>query len=443
MALYRLAYARSSTEKQDLDYQVVQFEKLGYDEMFVEKLSGRRRDRPQFDALTERAIELRHQGHDVTVFVCEWTRWARDTAFALDSLDRLEKIGCSVVEATTGQSVTMQTPDGLITTGLKSLVAHEFSVRLSSRMKSNYAYRQSVGKVGSNRAPFGYRYTPEKLVPSEQWAIARDMVERFINGQTSTDICRWLQQEHGISRSVNGVSQWLQHPALRGHLRYPDGSIAYDCHEPVMSEGEWKQVKYRLDLNRSLRGVNKGRIHAIPNGIIRCDACGYGTVPSISQYKGKKRTIINRYFYCKKAALEQCSAPRMGCREDWIEAAIQNAIQEQAEKAADAVEAAEQDTLDPRIAIKQAELDKLEPLRHLTGIPQAIAALQAEIAQIKSASTIAEADDTERKRLIQNLADATPEEWAMLSAEERRAIYAELVREVRVLGAEVVGVWLG
>lgn len=435
MALYRLAYGRVSTDSQSLDQQLANFERLGFDELFVEKLSGRKRDRPEFAKLLARAAELRKVGHDVIILCNEWTRWARDTAFALDSLDQLEKLGCTVLEATTGAAVTVQTPDGLITTGLKSLVAHEFSVRLSDRMTRSYQHRQATGRPASNRAPFGYRYESGGFVPSEQWAIARDSVERYMQGEATSDIIRWLWREHAIKRSVNGFNQWLRHPILRGHLRYPDGSMLFNVHEALISEGEYQQIKRRLELNRSLRGHNKGRIHAIPNGIVRCDGCGKGTVPSISNL-GRK----HRYFYCPDK-VGMCAAPRQGARQDWVEAAIQEAIQERAEWVVNRILDGAGDS-DPRLIEKQQELEALQPLAHRPAIAAEIEAIALEIEQIKSATQQGAADAQEREAMIVDLAGLLPGDWAQLSSEERRDLYAYLVREVRVLGAEVVGVVL-
>ena len=438
MALYRLGYIRSSTNKQDYDYQVANFERLGYDELFEEKLSGRRRDRPEFLRLAERVILLRGQGHEVMVYVNEWSRWARDTAFALDTLDTLEQAGATVVEATTNQPVTMQTPEGLFGATLKSVEAHAFSLRLSKRIKDNYSYRKQRGRTGSNKPPWGYAYTPEKWIPSEHWAIARQSIEKFLDGSSTTDICRWLWAEHGLRRSINGFNKWLQHPVLRGHQRYPDGTLAYNQHESLISDSEWRAIKYKLDLNRSLRGANRGRVHPIPNGIIHCASCGFGTVPSISGAGDRKR----RYFYCKKAALGQCSAPRSGCREDWIEAAIQNAIAEEAERIVDATVIPEESDADPRIAALSQQIEQLRPLASRPAIKAEIDAIQAEIEQIKTATQRATVGAVEREQLIKDLAQATPQDWAELTTEDKRALYAETVFRVRVLGADVASVEL-
>jgi DNA invertase Pin-like site-specific DNA recombinase len=57
-----LAYCRASTNKQELDLQLHLLSQQGYDELFQEHISGRRRDRPEFERLVSRALELAGQG---------------------------------------------------------------------------------------------------------------------------------------------------------------------------------------------------------------------------------------------------------------------------------------------------------------------------------------------------------------------------------------------
>jgi len=101
------------------------------------------------------------------------------------------------------------------------------------------------------------------------------------------------------------------------------------------------------------------------------------------------------------------------------------------------------DAPDPRLAAKEAELAQLRRLSHVAGVAEAISGLELEIVQIKTASESEAVGDAEREAQIADLALLKPEDWAMLSQEERRAIYAGLVSAVRVSGADVVEVVLG
>ena len=435
MALYRLAYARVSSQDQNIELQIGQFESLGYDELFQEKISGRKRDRPEFTRLTERALELRGQGHDVHALVIEWSRWARDTAFALDTLKRLEDAGGLGIETTTGQPLTLMTADGFISTSMKSVMAHYYSIELSGRSRRAYDARKLKHRPTSNRPIWGYQHSSDKShwVPSKDWQICRQSVEHFMNGESINGICRWLA-EQGIRKSRHGFLAWLKHPAIRGHSKHRE-EIFFNTHKPLITESEWQQLNRQMERNRRLRGRNqKGRIYSVPNNLCRCQDCGRSLAVKVSTH--------GRYFYCYyRCSLrdKSCNAPRKYCRDLWVEAAIQNAIQERADVVVGRLGQPGEE-VNPALVEKEQELEQLRKLAHVSGVREVISGLELEIGQIKTASRVETVDQQERQNMISSLAGLFPEDWAQLSAEERRDLYDYLVREVRILGAEVVDV---
>ena len=295
MALFTLCYGRVSTLDQNIELQISQFESIGYDQLFVEKVSGRRRDRPEFLKLTDKALELRSQGHQVRVYVIEFSRWARDTAYSLETLSTLDEAGVEVIETTTGQPLTLKTSAGLTSVGLKALMAHAYSLDLSERLKRSHAQRRQQQRPTGGPLPWGYLRSEDKsqFIPNpDEWAFCRVVIERFLEGETLTGLIRWLWHEHDIRRSAAGLKQWLINPVLRGHLRYKDGAVLYDVHEPLITEAEYRQIQQRLDLNRRLRGKNKGRIYAVPT-IVHCAACGEQCSTCSNR--------LTRYFFCYRA----------------------------------------------------------------------------------------------------------------------------------------------
>ncbi|NEQ45667.1 MAG: recombinase family protein [Leptolyngbya sp. SIOISBB] len=437
MALYRLAYARVSSQDQNIELQIGQFESLGYDELFQERVSGRKRDRPEFAKLTERALELREHRHDVHVLVIEWSRWARDTAFALDTLKRLEDAGVLVIETTTGQPLTLMTADGFISTSMKSVMAHYYSIELSGRSRRAYDARKLKHRPTSNRPIWGYQHSTDKShwVPSKDWQICRESVEHFMNGEPINGICRWLA-EQGTRKSRHGLIAWLKHPAIRGHSKHRE-EIFYNTHEPLITESEWQQIKRQLEQNRRLRGRNKGRIYPVPSNLCRCQDCGRSLAVKVSTH--------GRYFYCYyRCSLRDgsCNAPRKYCRDLWVEAAIQEAIADAAEAVADVLSEGGKDTVNPAVAEKERELTQLRKLAHVPGVADAIEGLKLEIEQLKTAADRDTVTGAERMELIQALAMMKQEQWAAMSAEERRDVYSQLVARVDVLGADVVRVVL-
>lgn len=443
MALYRLVYLRVSTDAQNTEVQQACFDEIGYDEIFSEKISGTRSDRPEFLALVERAIELRKRQHDVVVYVHEWTRFARNTAVALNVLNDLEAAGCKVMEATTQQLVTLTTSDGFLSAGMKSIMAEHFSRQLSDRLTRVHAHRRSLHKP-HGFPPFGYQLSADKsqFEPGPEWEIARAVVDRFLDGQPLRAIAAWTANEHGINRSRRTWNRWLANPVLRGHLNYhkSGGGMVYNSHQALITEKEWQQIERQQTTNRQLRGNNAKRIHAVPTGPVICSIC---RIPCEVYFGARRKNgSTRRYFVCrnrKNKTPHDC--PDHSCRDDWVEAAIQNAIQEQAERIIDQ-HMQPQGGTDPRLIPKALELEQLRRLEHVPGVSDAIAGLELEIEQIKTASEVETVNAKEREQMIVDLAGLMPGDWAQLSVEERRNLYTYLVREVTVLGAEVVNVAL-
>jgi hypothetical protein len=199
-----------------------------------------------------------------------------------------------------------------------------------------------------------------------------------------------------------------------------------------MSEAEYQAVLGRLELNRQLRGINKGRIYPVPT-LVFCARCG--------ERANTCSNKVTRYFYCYRACKRgDCDAPRKYCREDWIEAAIQNAISESAEAVAGELNAP---SLDPRIPAWESEIEGLLPLAHRPAIAAEIEAIRQEITHAKAAQGKAANMGQDYWETVTKLANLTPDQWAELSHDERRQVYGYLVRRVAIDGADVVRVEMG
>jgi site-specific DNA recombinase len=371
----------------------------------------------------------------VRVWVAEWSRWARDTSYGLDMLQKLEAAGVEVFQLSTGQAVTQTTPEGFLAVGIESVVAQHYSVNLSRKQRLSYEHRRSKQRPMGGPKIWGYERDMEQgqYVPSADWAFCRTVIERYIGGAYLTDVVRWLWTEHGVKKSSAGLRMWLTNPVLRGHLAYHGRSeLRYDCHPAMLSESEYQLVLSRLALNRQLRGKNKGKVYAVPT-IVFCARCGERCSTCSNR--------LTRYFYCYRAVKRgDCNAPKKYTREDWIEAAIQNAITDAAESVAHELIT---ESSDPRIPAWEAEITALQGMAHRPAIAAEIDSIRAEIAQAKAAQGNQAAGGAEYWEQVELLARFTPEDWAAMPAADRRQTYAYLVRRVTVEGGEVVEVELG
>lgn len=432
----QLFYGRVSSQEQSLETQLYLFEQSGADELFIEKISGRSENRPEFNRLCDRALELRAAGESVGVVFVEFSRWGRNTGYTLAQIERLEKAGVTLRELQ-GGDISVQSASGLLNTGMKALMAHYYSVELSERVKRAYDRRRAQNRPLCGNPPFGYRYTADyaALEPHpEQWAIARGIIDRLLGADSKYSIIQWLLKEHGVRKSRDGLNKLALCEAWRGNLvDHKKGRIVYGAHPALLSESERVKIVERIELSRRLRGSNQGKIYAIPSGgLVRCAGCDYAETTSTT--KGR------RYFRCTQF---DCQYQQKYLRQDAIEAAIQNAITEVAESIADAILQTETEpTLNPRIVELEAELGQLQSLATRPGIAAAIEEIESELAHLKTAPAMVVAEAVERRELIQRLAILSPESWTLLSPLERRDIYADLVEVVRVQGHDIIEVRL-
>ncbi|MCP1146154.1 recombinase family protein [Lysinibacillus endophyticus] len=86
----KYGYARVSTVAQDLEAQLQALEKEGCEEIYSEKFTGTKADRPQFNALLERL-----EAGD-TLVVTKLDRFARSTMDAIETVKKLFEKGVKV-----------------------------------------------------------------------------------------------------------------------------------------------------------------------------------------------------------------------------------------------------------------------------------------------------------------------------------------------------------
>lgn len=174
-------YARVSTEGQTLDAQVAALQGAGAGQIFQEKVSGARADRPQLRRLLDAV------GAGDVVLVTRLDRLARSTLDLLVILDRLSKAGVGFRSlADTWADTT--TPHGrLMLTVLGGLA--EFERELIKA-------RTGEGRIRAQARGVRFGRRPKLTAHQRQEALARQEA-----GETLTDIARSYAVSHStISR---------------------------------------------------------------------------------------------------------------------------------------------------------------------------------------------------------------------------------------------------
>jgi DNA invertase Pin-like site-specific DNA recombinase len=87
----KFAYARVSTQDQNLELQLDALEKVGYDEIFMEKASGMNTERPELEKLFNKL----RKGD--TLIVWKLDRLGRSMKHILEVAEQLEELGVELV----------------------------------------------------------------------------------------------------------------------------------------------------------------------------------------------------------------------------------------------------------------------------------------------------------------------------------------------------------
>jgi DNA invertase Pin-like site-specific DNA recombinase len=142
-----IGYARVSTNKQTTEQQVAALEESGCAPIFVEKMSGRRNDRPQFAA----ALAALRPGDTLTVWKLD--RLGRDTIQMLTTIKDLTDRGIAICSVTEGLDPT--SPAGRMQVGILAVLAeYELELKAERAEAKRQLIRQRGGSLGGAKPKF-------------------------------------------------------------------------------------------------------------------------------------------------------------------------------------------------------------------------------------------------------------------------------------------------
>lgn len=161
----RIGYARVSTQEQDTRAQITALEQSGCEQIFQEKASGGRWDRPELHRLLE---QLRA---DDVVVVWKLDRLSRSLKDLLLTLERIENAGADFQSLT--ESINTSTPAGRMMMQMVGSFAEFERAMLRERTRNGMNEARKAGRVGGRRP---------KLTQQQQ----KEIVSLVISGQKSS-----------------------------------------------------------------------------------------------------------------------------------------------------------------------------------------------------------------------------------------------------------------
>ena len=136
------AYARVSTDAQDLDPQTDELRKDGFDVLVVEKASGASRTRPELARL------VREMKAGDILKVVRIDRLARSVSHLLEVIETLEKKGAHF--RSLRDPIDTTTPKGMFSLQVLGAVAQLERALIADRSKAGLASARARGRVGGN-----------------------------------------------------------------------------------------------------------------------------------------------------------------------------------------------------------------------------------------------------------------------------------------------------
>lgn len=266
-------------------------------DVFQDILSGKRDDRPGYQALLASVRAHALAGRRVMVVVQRLDRLGRSSKERANCWDELEALGAEIHSDAEGK------PPRFIYDILAATAQEEIRV-LGDRVKRVWAGLDEGGWHHPGRVAWGYdtrERTPEEyaarapkkvLVPHvEHAAYARDLWRRYAGGEPMESLIRWtaaLPEAAKGARRLHGsaVRLLLKSPVYIGRLGGPhDFAACIEAHEscpvldephgrwdPLIDEQTWQSAHWQYRAARRLPAQARGEY--LLSGLIRCPACG-------------------------------------------------------------------------------------------------------------------------------------------------------------------------
>lgn len=227
-------------------------------------------------------------------------RLARSTIFFMQLLHWAEEHG-KVIITTGTDGIDFSSPVGRLLGYIISWLGEQELESIKRRARGSRKWLIDNGYL-SGRAPWGYRIVPrgdhKTLEPDPDLApVVREMVERYLQGETLTALCEWLN-DRGIATPFG--NKWTSTPlrgVLRSHSltgRRKNAAGHTELRFPgIISQSQWLTLQKALDARALNRNLAPGDTAVLTNVAvcIKCEGWMY-------LLKQRRPNKTYRYYRC-------------------------------------------------------------------------------------------------------------------------------------------------
>jgi DNA invertase Pin-like site-specific DNA recombinase len=340
-----LIYTRVSSEEQaregvSLDAQLTECRRyaaqhgwmLGPE--FQDVLSGKRDDRPAYQALLAEVRRLRDEGQYAVVVVFRLDRLGRRILERVRCREELKRLGVPVHSVREGGEVS-----DLVANILAS-VAEEESRALGERVAAAKLHLTGNGWYITGQVPWGYRMRPataeERAEGSPMTVLEPNPIEvpwvqeafrRAGEGQTLRAVHRWVatlpnEARGGRVFAFQTFRNVLVSPVYVGRLIHgSDDVLARPLArwEALVDDGTWQRIRDYVEGHRRL--PRQASQQYLLTGLLRCPVCG-------CRMGGKARKDRSRSYRCCGVNLG-ANAPVPGCAITSLADQVEQAVLEE------------------------------------------------------------------------------------------------------------------
>ena len=384
-----------------------------------------RKARPAYDAMLEAA----RRGEVDVIVAYSNSRLTRRLMELQDLIDLHDRHGVRIHTVVSG-SDDLSTADGRMTANIKASVDQAEAERTSERLKRAFLADAQAGKVNKGTRPFGWADDKKTLHPLES-RILRRAVGDVIDGLPLREVARqWNKRgvttTRGKEWNHTAVRQVLRNPRLAG-WRTHQGEVARDATgqqvkgvwEPLVDQATYDALQSALDGRGHTR--RRGAQKYLLSGVARCGVCG-------SRMHGYRIGDDRHAYQCGVEGQDHTVTIAGRQTDDLVAALVERRLATADLSPVEVTEEWEGEARLREIPGRIAELMAAFNGGVLSGaivFPQ-VQALEAEQVRLQA----------ERPAAAPRPSVATPEDFAALDPDRRRAVVAALVEAVVVSKAE-------